>query len=97
MNGRTAEGFAPEAALSRQELAVLLYRWSHQGAVSDETILQHYTDSGDTAPWAMEAMNWAVKNELLVGRTPERLQPQDSLTRAELAVVLQRFYNKIDL
>ena len=36
-------------------------------------------------------MNWAVANALLVGRSPEYLEPQESLTRAELAVVLMRY------
>lgn len=91
MTGRSADDFAPEAALSRQELAVLLYRVSGEGSRIADEMLQQYSDSEQTAPWAREAMNWAVANALLVGRSPEYLEPQESLTRAELAVVLMRY------
>ena len=91
MTGRSTDDFAPEAALSRQELAVLLYRVSGEGSRIADEMLQQYSDSEQTAPWAREAMNWAVANALLVGRSPEYLEPQESLTRAELAVVLMRY------
>ena len=91
MVGRSAEEFQPEDALTRQELAVLLYRWANGKADKRGDWLQQYKDGGETAPWAVEAMNWAAANAILKGRSPDLLQPQESLSRAEMAAVLQRF------
>lgn len=44
------------------------------------------------APWAREAMQWAVDSGLIQGDS-SGLRPEDSVSRQELAVVLQRFYN----
>ncbi len=94
MIGVGNERFAPEAAISRQEIAVLLYRWDGGTEKSEQRVLQQFIDGSDTAQWAAEAMSWAVEKGLLVGRTPELLGPQEGLTRAELAVVLMRLLER---
>lgn len=46
-----------------------------------------------TAPsWAVDALKWAVDTGIMQGDSAG-LRPHDPLTRAEVAVMLQRFYN----
>ena len=41
--------------------------------------------------WAVDAMAWAVENGLLKGDETGALHPQDAASRAEVAIILQRF------
>ena len=50
--------------------------------------------SEDPASWEVNALVWAQQNGLLKGDTTGRLMPHSSMTRGELAIVLQRFANK---
>lgn len=61
--------FAPHSPLTRESLAVLLYRYAgHQGL--DRTAqadLSNFGDSGSVSTWAEEAMAWACANGLPEG------------------------------
>lgn len=86
-------GLAPDGALTREMLAVLLRRDAAalglDAAVSAP--LDAFPDGAETSEWASEAMQWAVGTGLLLGKTDGTLGPQGETTRAELAVLLQRF------
>ncbi|MBR2131190.1 MAG: S8 family serine peptidase [Oscillospiraceae bacterium] len=86
--------FAVFAAVSRQQLAVLLYRYallSGEAVSFQEEILQNYTDADTTADWAYEAMVWAVNRGYLSGDISGAIRPDAYATRAELAQVLMNF------
>ncbi len=40
--------------------------------------------------WAEKAIRWAIKKELMIGRPDGTFRPDEPVTRAELALVLQR-------
>ena len=50
-----------------------------------------FVDENAVSDWARTAMRWAVQNGILTGKDGARLDPQGSATRAEVAVILQRF------
>ena len=83
--------FQPNAPLTREQLASILYRYAaYKGYdVSARTELSHYTDA--PSAWAEEVVQWAVAEGLLRGVTGDELQPQKSATRAEVAAIFQRF------
>ena len=58
--------------------------------VTANPALTGFTDGGRTAPWAREAMEWAVGAGLFRGNADGSLNPQGSATRAEVAALLQR-------
>lgn len=45
--------------------------------------------------WAEEEINWAVEQELFKGVAEDRFAPDEPVTRAQLALVLKRFYDKL--
>lgn len=47
--------------------------------------------SGEVSPWATDAMAWAVDVGLIHGRGNNDLVPRAEITRAEVAVLLNRF------
>lgn len=74
----TGEGtFAPGRPVTRQELAVFLYRYAQaQGEdVSRQASLAGYRDSAAVAPWAREAVQWAVGEGILQGTQANTLGP----------------------
>lgn len=85
--------FGPQDPVTREQLAALLYRYAqHQGYdTSGRAGLSGYTDAGQVSPYARTAMAWAVDTGLLTGRTQTTLVPGGTATRAELAVILERF------
>lgn len=82
--------FHPDSPISRQDLITMLYHYSHPSAdgQSSQGILA-CADAGQVEPYAVEAMAWACETGILDG-TSQLLRPQDSATRAELALMLQR-------
>jgi hypothetical protein len=84
------DGFQPEANISREQLAVILYRYAAP-AVSVSAGLTPFADSTTVSPWTLDAMRWAVGSKLIGGDDKGRLNPAGNATRAEIAVILQRF------
>lgn len=89
--------FEPLSAVTREQMAVLLYRYAAYygltGAADDESALAAFTDAGDISSWAKEAMAWAVGNGLITGRSASTLCPKNSAARCEVATVISRFAN----
>ena len=85
--------FRPGDAVTRQQLAAMLYRYAQlqDADVSARADLTDYPD-GDRVPlYAREALSWAVGAGILRGRSDGRLDGGGTASRAEAAVLLQRF------
>ena len=54
-------------------------------------ILDDFVDADQIAPYALEAMRWAIENGLVIGDDTGRLDPQGSVERIELATFLKRW------
>jgi len=86
--------FRPEAPITRQEMATMLYRyWKLRGGkyTAKDDVLAGYQDRGEVADWALEAMSWTVQSGIIVGMTPTTLNPAGSATRAQVALVLVNY------
>lgn len=89
--GISATKFAPERGMTRQELVTLLYRLARK-AGADMTVtgdLTAFSDAGNVAAWASDAMAWAVGLGLVKGRG-DMLAPGGTITRVEAAIILER-------
>lgn len=89
MDNGISDGTAPDGAITREQLAVMLYRYS--GSPKCSGSLNDYPDGALVSSWAEDGMVWAVQSGLLKGGDGGKLLPQSGATRAELAVMLQRF------
>lgn len=89
VNGTGADAFSPNASITREQLAAMLYRYAGEPSVSAD--LSAYTDTIDISPYAEKAVEWCVAKGILSGKSATRLAPQDTATRAECAAMLQRF------
>ena len=84
--------FLPDQAITREELATALYRYAQLRGLNlpaGSDITTSFSDAGAVSPWAEDAVRWAVSEGIFKGDGAGHLMPQSSLTRAELATILQ--------
>ena len=89
-----SDGTTPTGAVTRQQLVALLYRFAAQNGynVSNKADLSGYPDAASVSGYASDAMAWAVANGIIGGTTAGTLNPAGDSNRAQLAVILWRFY-----
>lgn len=96
-NGVGDNKFAPEKAITRQEMFTLLYNalkaLSKLPTTDNGKILEGFTDSGNVASWAIEPMTALVKSGTVYGNDG-KLDPTGGLTRAQMAQVLYNLLGK---
>ena len=90
MEAGVSDGQNPESLITREQLVTMLYRWYGQPAVKHGQI-EEFQDAEQISSWAEDAMNWAVEEGIMQGKTNNSLDPQGSASRAEVAALLQRF------
>lgn len=81
--------FGPGDTITREQLALILYRYAEANEAKGD--LTAFIDGDSVSDWAVEAMGWAVGQGIMTGKSGKRLDPQGTATRAEVAAVLQRF------
>ena len=89
VDGMSPDTFAPNEDISRQDLALMLYRYV--GEPETQGSLEKFQDAGKVGDWAEEAITWAVEEGIIDGMTPTTLEPTGTATRAQAAAMLQRF------
>lgn len=84
--------FAPEHAVSREQLAMLLYHYAKFLGMDTSALgdLTKFTDHNQVSSYALEAMLWANGAGIISGNG-NYLEPAGKATRAELATMLMRF------
>ena len=81
--------FRPDDAITREQLAAMLWRYAAKPAAEDT--LSAFSDGAETGSWARQAMNWAVGSGLITGVSSSVLDPGGQAVRAQAAVILMRF------
>ena len=84
--------FGAQNNITRQDMATILYRYAKQAGydVSKTASLDKFSDAGDVADYAAEAMRWAVGMGLIEG-SDGKLNPTGNATRAQVAAIMTRF------
>lgn len=91
--------FAPGDPITRQQMAVLFYRYAQYKGwdVSARSDLSGYEDASEISAWAQSAMSWANAESLVTGVSAEALTPKAAATRAQVATMLLRFCRSMGL
>ena len=92
-----SDGSNLNGKLTREQLCAMLYRYAQSKGYdtqSGSTPLNGYSDYSSLSAYAQDAMGWAVNAGLVQGRSGS-LAPQANATRAEIAVILDRFLTNI--
>lgn len=95
LSGQTADSFAPDASITRQEMACLFTRalaWAEYGYSADLGKLAAMPDVGLVAAWAKESAAVCVNCGLIAGTDGGRFAPEQTTSWVETAVMLNRLY-----
>ncbi len=92
VTGYSGRRFAPDEAVTREQLAAMLYRYAKTAGmnVTATDSLNGFTDSGKVSAYAADAMRWAVGCGLVNGKGGNTLDPSGTATRAEVATMMER-------
>ena len=100
VNGYTDSGlFGPSDNINREQMAVMMYRYAKylKKDISAEADYSKFVDASDVNDFAKKAMSWAIGNKIITGKDHEtRLDPQGYASRAECAIIIQRFMKAYD-
>ena len=88
--------FDPEANVSREQLATILFRYAKTLGLDTEAKADFagFEDGDKVSSWAADAMSWAVAEGIIAGSKDGGklyLDPQGNATRAQIALMLMRF------
>ena len=92
VTGTSNTTFNPNGAVTREQIAAILYRYA--GSPRVNASLRGYSDQNKVSTYATTAMEWAVKNGIITGKSATTLDPTGKGTRAEVAVMLHRYLTK---
>lgn len=86
--------FGPNDAITRQQLATILFRFAgfYGKSTTPRAMLGDFADGDSVADYAIDAMQWAVAEDLIKG-SDGYLNPNGFATRAQVATILERFCN----
>lgn len=94
VGGYTATQFGPDDAITREQLAAILWRYAQHKkcdvSVGEDTNILSYADALTVSEWAVPAMQWANGAGLIQG-SDNNLMPKGNATRAQAAAILHRF------
>ncbi len=97
VNGTAPGLFLPNGSITRQDFAAILCRYAASKGldVSAQADLSAFPDASDAAPYARDALEWAVSAGLLNG-SGGRLDPSGPASRAQSAAILSRFHQLVN-
>ena len=93
VTGYSADNFGVGTYITREQISLILCRYLGGEASGDvDTILNAYSDGGNTSPWAKAGVAWAVENGI-IGNS-DYLNPNGNAGRAEVAQIIYNMSNK---
>lgn len=94
ISGYNSGAYAPHNSVTREELALMLYRYEEykEGTISlTGSASLPYKDSANVSSWAEEAVRWATQEGLIGGRENGNFDPQSTASRGEVAKILLNY------
>ena len=93
IKGVNTTTFAPNDQITREQIATILFRYAKAEKVEGK--LAGFPDAEKVSDYAADAMAWAVEQGLINGISESDgktyLAPQETATRAQIAVILMRY------
>ena len=96
VNGTGATTFSPNANVTREQMAAILYRYAQykQYGTAASAGLNGFSDAAKVSAYAKAPLSWAVAEKLVNG-SEGRLLPTGNATRAQVAAILHRFVENV--
>ena len=96
VNGTSASTFSPNANVTREQMAAILYRYAQYKKYNTAASsgLNGFTDHASVSGYAAASLEWAVAEKLING-SAGKLMPTGNATRAQVAAILHRFVENV--
>ena len=93
VKGYDSKTFRPNANVTREQLAAILYRYAEYMNLSTKgaSNLTKFDDYYTIGTWARDSLAWANYHGLINGVDSYHIDPKGNTTRAQLAAILHRF------
>ncbi|MDY3929543.1 MAG: S-layer homology domain-containing protein [Clostridia bacterium] len=98
VNGVSGNEFAPNASITREQIAAMIYRYAeYKGMVDENTDLSKtkYDDNDSISDWALKAVAFCNNADIMIGNDSNEFKPMDNATRAEAAKILMILYEMV--
>ena len=86
--GMDATNFAPNKAISREEMATILYRYKQMKKINFDGKAKQFKDGDRIPKWAREAVKEVSKSNIINGMEDGTFQGKKQLSRAEIAQIV---------
>ncbi len=93
--GVSASSFEPERAVTRQEMAAMMFRFMKHLGLDFTNDNNEFIDDAFIDSWAKESIMQLKGTGIISGRTDNKFDPYDLSTRAEVAAVMRRLIEYI--
>ena len=87
------DGTTPEASVTREQLATLLYRFYGSPTISGTL---RFADAGTVNAYAQDALLWATQNGIMNGVGNNCVAPSADAQRAQVAAMMARYLKNAD-
>ncbi len=96
VTGVSAEQFAPEENITREQMATVLCRYAgYKGQDTAAGGNVSFVDADSISGYAQDAVRWAAAQGILQGNADNTFAPAANATRAETAAVFQRLAEQL--
>ena len=89
-----SDGTNPEVTVTREQMATMFYRYAklkgYDLTATTGAKISDFADAAEVSDWAKDGVSWAVGTGVLIGANG-KLMPGDNSTRAQIALVVERF------
>ena len=95
VTGTSATTFSPDATVTRQDMATILYRFIttfYEVDANQDNLIADYSDGKQIAPYAREAVEFCLENGIMNGVGNGTFDPLGSASRAMAATVIDRAF-----
>ena len=89
--------FGPTDLINREQMATMLYNYEKKYGGGLESVGQYelpFTDAAKVSPWALEAVTWCSKEEIITGKPGNVFDPFGTATRCEMAGIIAHYCQK---
>ena len=95
VSGTSSTTYSPNQNVTKEQFVLMLYNYAKykEKNLTASGDLNKFTDGNDVSTYAKTAMKWAIGNKIVSGNNG-KLNPKSTTTRAELCVMINKYYNK---
>jgi len=95
INGVSENTFAPNANITREQIATIIYRYAkYKGDDTEVNLALTYNDKDSISSWATDAVRFCKATGIMEGDNNNMFNPKAGTKRSEAAAIAQRILTK---